>query len=235
MTNKLTNSNLKSNLLLVSNYRYKGDLHMTTTYKELTELMHERKSVRKFDATVSISKEEIEEMLTEATSAPSSSNTQSWRFMVIQDQDTKKKIKEFAFNQQQIETASTIIAVMADTEMYHNIDEIYQSNFKAGNIDKVNMENQIANAKALYPNAPTEMLLNIAAFDAGLITMQLMLIAKAKGYDTVPMGGFDKKQFAEQFNLESRYVPLILLAIGKAAAPAYGSTRLPLEKIVTFI
>ncbi len=208
---------------------------MTEKYTVLTELMHERKSVRTFDATATISKEEIEEMLTEATSAPSSSNTQSWRFMVIQNQDTKKKIKEFAFNQQQIETASTIIAVMADTEMYHNIDEIYQSNFEAGNIDKVNMENQINNAKALYPNAPKEVLLNIAAFDAGLISMQLMLIAKAKGYDTVPMGGFDKQQFSEQFNLESRYVPLVLIAVGKAAAPAYGSTRLPLEKIATFV
>ncbi|WP_192599726.1 nitroreductase family protein [Sporosarcina limicola] len=204
-------------------------------YNTLSEIIHERKSVRKFEASTEISKEEIAAMLSEATEAPSSSNTQSWRFIVIQDSEAKKKIKEFSFNQEQIETSSAIIAVIGDTEMHHNIDEIYRSNFEAGNIDKLNMERQIQNAKALYPIAPTEVLLNIASFDAGLISMQFMLIAKAKGYDTVCMGGFDKKQFAEKFELEDRYVPIVLIALGKAAAPAYGSTRLPLEKIATFI
>ena len=208
---------------------------MQEKYSILSEIMHERKSVRKFDSSYTISREEIEEMLIEATEAPSSSNLQPWRFMVIQDDDTRKRMKEFSYNQQQLDTASAIIAVIADTEMYHNVDEIYQSNFEAGYMDKANMENQISNAKALYPKAPFEARLNIAAFDSGLISMQLLLIAKAKGYDTVTMGGFDKQQFAKEFDLEDRYAPLVLIGVGKAAAPAYGSSRLPLEKIVTFI
>ncbi|REB08095.1 nitroreductase family protein [Sporosarcina sp. BI001-red] len=208
---------------------------MTELFAPLSEVIHARKSVRKFDSEYQIAPEVIEDMLQEATLAPSSSNLQPWRFIVIQDEEAKKKIKEFSFNQEQMETSSAIIAVIGDTEMYHNIDEIYLSNLKAGNIDEVNVQRQIDNAKALYPNAPTDARLTIAAFDAGLVSMQLMLIAKAKGYDTVPMGGFDKAQFAKEFNLEERYVPLVLIALGKAAAPAYGSTRLPLEKITTFV
>ncbi len=208
---------------------------MTELFAPLSEVIHTRKSVRKFDPAYSIEQTEITEMLQEATLAPSSSNLQPWRFIVIQDPDTKKKIREFSFNQEQIETASAIIAVVADTEMYHNIDEIYMANLKAGHIDERNVAIQIGNAKALYPNAPKEARLNIAAFDAGLVSMQLMLIAKAKGYDTVPMGGFDKAQFAEAFDLGDRYVPLVLIALGKAAAPAYGSTRLPLDTITKFV
>ncbi|VDG89510.1 Putative NAD(P)H nitroreductase yodC [Lysinibacillus sphaericus] len=208
---------------------------MTELFAPLSEVIHARKSVRKFDSEYQIAPEVIEEMLQEATLAPSSSNLQPWRFIVIQDDQAKKKIKEFSFNQEQMETSSAIIAVIGDTEMYHNIDEIYLSNLKAGNIDEVNVQRLIDNAKALYPSAPTDARLTIAAFDAGLVSMQLMLIAKAKGYDTVPMGGFDKAQFAKEFNLEDRYVPLVLIALGKAAAPAYGSTRLPLEKITTFV
>ncbi|WP_432353603.1 nitroreductase family protein [Sporosarcina sp. A2] len=208
---------------------------MTELFAPLSEVIHARKSVRKFDSEYQIAPEVIEDMLQEATLAPSSSNLQPWRFIVIQDEEAKKKIKEFSFNQEQMETSSAIIAVIGDTEMYHNIDEIYLSNLKAGNIDETNVKIQIDNAKALYPNAPTDARLTIAAFDAGLVSMQLMLIAKAKGYDTVPMGGFDKAQFAKEFNLEDRYAPLVLIALGKAAAPAYGSTRLPLEKITTFI
>ncbi|WP_025784179.1 nitroreductase family protein [Sporosarcina sp. D27] len=208
---------------------------MTELFAPLSEVIHARKSVRKFDSEYQISPEIIKEMLQEATLAPSSSNLQPWRFIVIQDEETKKKIKEFSFNQEQMETSSAIIAVIGDTEMFHNIDEIYMANLEAGYIDEVNVQRQIDNAKALYPNAPTDARLTIAAFDAGLVSMQLMLIAKAKGYDTVPMGGFDKAQFAKEFNLEDRYVPLVLIALGKAAAPAYGSTRLPLEKITTFV
>lgn len=208
---------------------------MTELFAPLSEVIHARKSVRKFDSDYQIAPEVIEEMLQEATLAPSSSNLQPWRFIVIQDDEAKKKIKEFSFNQEQMETSSAIIAVVGDTEMYHNIDEIYLSNLEAGNIDEVNVQRQIDNAKALYPNAPADARLTIAAFDAGLVSMQFMLIAKAKGYDTVPMGGFNKAQFAKEFNLEDRYAPLVLIALGKAAAPAYGSTRLPLEKITSFV
>ena len=125
--------------------------------------------------------------------------------------------------------------MIGDTEMYHNIDEIYLSNLAAGNIDEEHVQIQIQNAKAAYPNAPLEVRRNIATFDAGLVSMQLMLIAKARGYDTVPMGGFDKQQFAESFELESRYEPLVLIALGKAASPAYGSTRLPIDSITTYM
>ncbi|MBY0122104.1 nitroreductase family protein [Bacillus sp. S/N-304-OC-R1] len=208
---------------------------MTETYTVLSEVIRERKSVRKFDPSYTISKEEIASMLKQATEAPSSSNLQPWRFIVIQDQETKKKVKQIAYNQEQIETCSAVIAVIADTEMHHNIDKIYRSNFEAGNIDEINLERQTQNAKALYPSVPSEVRMNIASFDTGLISMQLMLLAKAKGYDTVCMGGFNKKQFAEEFELDSRYAPVVLIALGKAAAPAYNSTRMAVEEIATFI
>lgn len=208
---------------------------MTEKYTVLSEVIRERKSVRKFDPSYTISKEEIASMLKEATEAPSSSNLQPWRFIVIQDLETKKKVKQIAYNQEQIETCSAVIAVIADTEMHHNIDKIYRSNFEAGHIDVTNLERQTQNAKALYPSAPPEVRMNIASFDTGLISMQLMLLAKANGYDTVCMGGFNKKQFAEAFELDSRYAPVVLIALGKAASPAYNSTRMNVEEIATFI
>ena len=42
--------------------------------------MHERKSVRKYDENFKIPQQQLEELLVEATSAPSSSNLQPWRF-----------------------------------------------------------------------------------------------------------------------------------------------------------
>ena len=56
----------------------------------LEKLMDERKSVRKYEPGVTIPREQIQHILEQATSAPSSSNLQPWRFLVIDDQDKRK-------------------------------------------------------------------------------------------------------------------------------------------------
>ena len=200
--------------------------------KSLTELINERHSVRKYDVTYKISKEEINDILKEATKAPSSSNLQPWRFIVIEEQEVKKELRTIANNQEQVETASAVIAVIGDKEMYKSVEKVYRSAFEAGYLDEVSMNRLIENTNKTYPFASEEILKNIASFDAGLVSMQLMLIAKDRGYDTVPMGGFSKEQFAKKFDLPERFFPVVLIAIGKAAAPAHHTTRLPLDDVL---
>lgn len=201
----------------------------------LYKVMKERKSVRVYDPNFKIEKEELEEMLTLATSAPSSSNLQAWNFIVIQDQEVKKELRAIANNQAQVEQSSAVIAVLGNIDAYKNVEKIYTQNVEAGHMDESIKERTVANTYAMYPNAPVEARMNIAAFDAGLVSMQLMLVAKERGYDTIPMGGFDKAKFAERFELPEHLFPIVLIAVGKAAAPAFGTTRLPLEDVATFI
>lgn len=207
----------------------------TTTESGLYKVMKERKSVRIYDPTFKIPKEEIEELLTMATSAPSSSNLQAWNFIVIQDQDVKKELRAIANNQAQVEESSAIIAVLGNIDAYKNVEKIYTQNVEEGYMDEAIKERTIANTYKVYPNAPVEARMNIAAYDAGLVSMQLLLLAKERGYDTIPMGGFDKAKFAERFDLPEHLFPIVLIAIGKAAAPAFGTSRLPIEEVTRFI
>lgn len=201
----------------------------------LYTLMKARKSVRVYDPNFKISKEEIEEMIKQATSAPSSSNLQPWSFLVIQDPEVKKELREIANNQEQVETSSAVIAVLGNHEMYTKVEQIYNQNFTEGHMSETVKNQIIESTKRIYPQISKEARMNIASFDAGLISMQLMLIAKEKGLDTVTMGGFDKVKFSERFKLPANIFPIVLIALGKAAAPAYGSSRLPLSEIVRFI
>ncbi|MFF2797202.1 nitroreductase family protein [Lysinibacillus xylanilyticus] len=205
-----------------------------TTIKPVKQIMHERKSVRKYNPNTTISRETIMQLLEDATSSPSSSNMQPWRFIVIDDKEIQKNINIFSFNQEQIETASAIIAVIGDTEMYLNAEGIYAKNVELGYMPEDIASKLAQDSLAMYGAIPKEALLNIVHFDAGLISMQIMLLAKEMGYDTVAMGGFDKSKFAEYMELPSNEVPILLLAIGKAAGPAYGSSRLPIERLVRF-
>lgn len=205
---------------------------MSNQSNPLMDVIKERHSVRKYDPDFKISEQEIEGILKDATLAPSSSNLQSWRFLVITDQEKKKELRAIANNQEQVETASAVIAVLGDKEMYRNAEKVYRSANEAGFMDEANMNRLIQSTHSTYPNAPEEIRKQIASFDAGLVTMQLTLIAKDRGYDTVIMGGFDKQKFVEKFNIQERFFPIVLISLGKAGAPAFTTTRLPLEDVL---
>jgi nitroreductase len=205
---------------------------MSTEFKSLSEIIKDRRSVRKYDSTYSIQREEIEEILLGATLAPSSSNLQPWRFVVVEDQAAKKDLCSIAYNQEQVEKASAVIAVLGDLEMFKNAEKVYQSAFESGFMTEENRKKMTENTVNLYSKASDEMRKNIANYDAGLVSMQIMLLAKDKGYDTVPMSGFNKDKFVKRFNIPDRFYPIVLIPIGKAAAPAHPTTRLPLEEVL---
>ncbi len=56
----------------------------------ISEVIRERRSVRKYDPGFTIDKEEIVEMLKEAVQAPSTSNLQPWEFIVFMDPEERK-------------------------------------------------------------------------------------------------------------------------------------------------
>ena len=200
----------------------------------LEKLMDERKSVRKYEPGVTIPREQIQHILEQATSAPSSSNLQPWRFLVIDDQEQKKELRIAGFNQAQIETSSAIIAVLGDNEMHKNAKQINDLNVELGYMPRDIADMMISNSESAYSNFSEIERTNIAHLDVGLISMQIVLLAKDMGYETVIMGGFDKVAFAKKYELPANELPMVLIAIGKAAVPARNSSRLPFEQIIRF-
>lgn len=48
------------------------------------------------------------------------------------------------------------------------------------------------------------------------------------------MGGYDVNKFVEAFNVPSQYIPVVLIAIAKAAKPARPSVRFPVEQTIVW-
>lgn len=192
-----------------------------------------RHSVRIYDETVKISKEEMTEILNEAATAPSSVNMQPWRFLVIDSEEGKAKLAPLAkFNQNQVNTSSAMIAVFGDLRNYDSMEEIYGTAVELGLMPQEVKDRQVAALSNYFSNIDPGLNRDTVLIDGGLISMQLMLVARAHGYDTCPIGGFEKDQIAEAFGLDKdRYVPIMLISIGKAKDAGYQSYRLPAEKI----
>ncbi|MHA6483052.1 nitroreductase family protein [Paenibacillus sp. strain BS8-2] len=198
------------------------------------EVLEGRRSVRKYDSSVRISDEDLLEMIQIAAKAPSSANMQPWRFMVVTDEELKQKLVPIAFNQSQVGEASAIVIVMADLQMYTLAEEIYSASVEAGFMNEETKKNMVTNYSNMYASLPEGKLRELVAFDTGLIAMQLMLTAHAKGYDTVPMGGYNADQAKALLGISDRYLPTLMLPIGKAVAKGHPTTRLPIDRIVSF-
>lgn len=202
-------------------------------------LFRERHSVRYFDASHKLSEQEIKELLNIAGSAPSSWNLQHWKFVAITEAAAKEKLLPIANGQKQVVDASLTIAILGDLEAGRNAEAVYGPVIRAGIEDAYAgyrshqaLFDQIEEAYAV--SASSSYRRDEAIRNASLAAMQLMLAAKAMGLDSGPMVGFDADAFVKAFHVPPRYVPVLLVAIGKAAKPARATSRFPVEDTIVW-
>jgi nitroreductase len=201
----------------------------TTLQQDPISILKERHAVKKYDSKVKMSKQEIKELIDLTQSAPSSWNLQHWKFLVFEDQAAKEKLLPIAYGQQQIVQASIDVAILGDLEANKNAEAIYTEAVKKGYMTQEIKNTLIQQIERAYQNP--QVARDQAVLNASLAAMQLMLSAKAMGYDSCPMGGFDVQKLVEAFQIPPRYIPIMLISIGKAAQPAYPSTRFPAEQV----
>lgn len=197
----------------------------------------ERRSIRKFDPTVKISKQEMKEILKDATRAPSSMNMQPWRFAVVESAEAKQKLKSVLLgNQLQLETSAAMIVIFTDLKKYDYAEKIFDSAIEAEIMPIEVKEKQLRNISNMIPDLSDELLEKSGLIDCGIVAMQLMQVAKERGFDTCPIGGFKHDLIASQLGYnEKRYKPVLIIAIGKKAEDGYLSTRLDIEDITMFM
>ena len=196
-------------------------------------VIHERSSIRKYNPSVSISADELSSIIEAAGKAPSAWNLQHWHFVAFKGSAAQQRLLPIAYNQQQIIEASAVIAVLGDAEANKNVDDVYDPLVETGLMRPEMKETLVSQINGAYKNK--QYARDAAISNAALAAMQFMLAAKAKGWDTCPIGGFNAEQFMSEFSIPRRYIPIMLITIGKAAAPARQSTRLPVNKVTTWV
>lgn len=206
--------------------------HLTETKPDFFRIIHERRAVKNYDVNYQMSEEEIRYLLRTASTAPSAWNLQHWKFVVIKDQVQKDILFGIADNQKQILEASIVVVVLGDLQADRNAGKVLELDIKAGRMTseiKSNLISQIEGAYAANPVWARDQ----AFSNASLAAMQLLLVAKAMGLDSCPMGGFDPIKLVNAFAIPDRYVPVMLITVGKAVEPAARpSERLPISETI---
>ncbi|MGX7265704.1 nitroreductase family protein [Enterococcus crotali] len=211
---------------------------MENTYREnnFETIMKGRRSVRNYDPAVKISHEEMEQIINDTVKAPSSVNMQPWRFTVVESEAGKATLAPLVrFNKLQNDTSAAMIVIFGDLNSFEHAEKIYGTAVEQNLMPQEVKERQLEVLSPLFEQMSTEDKKEMATIDGALAAMNLMLVARAYGYDTNPIGGFEREQIAEALGMDKeRYYPVMIVSIGKANEEGYHSYRLPATDITTW-
>jgi nitroreductase len=179
------------------------------------DAIRERRAVKNFDPSHEFSKQETEQLLDLAMQAPSSFNIQHWRLVNVTDKALRVKLREAAHDQAQVTEGSLLFVVTVDTKAWEKDPARYWVN-----APKEAQDILVPWISPFY--AGKEQLQRDEAMrSAGIMLQTMMLSAKAMGYDSCPMVGFDFDKVAELIHLPKDYAIAAMLVIGKGVKPAW--------------
>lgn len=173
-----------------------------------------RRSVKYYDSEHIISDEEINQLLSLAVLSPTAFNIQHWRFVVAKDPILRQNIRHAAWDQAQVTDSSLLLVLCADLNAWDKSPERYWKNADA------NVQNFILPAINQYYHKKDQVQRDEAMRSSGIAAQTIMLTAKAMGYDSCPMTGFDFSAVAKLINLPSDHIISMLIAIGKGVSDA---------------
>jgi len=196
---------------------------------ETFEAIEKRRSVKHYDAQHAMSSEEIEKLMSAAVLAPTSFNIQNWRFLVAQDPELRASMRAAAWDQAQVTDSSITVLVCGDLRAHARAPERYWADAPE------EVQNMLVPMIGKFYEGNDQLQRDEAMRPGGLAAQNLMLAAKAMGYDSCPMIGFDPVEVGRLVHLPDDYVITMMVTIGKAAKPAQSrGGQLPLSEVVSY-
>ncbi len=179
------------------------------------EAIRQRRAVKHFDPNHRFSAEELKSLLDVAIQTPSSFNIQHWRIVNVTDPALRAQLREAAYDQPQVTDASLLFVICADIKAWEKDPQRYWVNAPK--------EAQDILVPWIHPfyNDKEQLQRDEAMRSVGLMLQTLMIAAKAMGYDSCPMIGFDIDKVGQLIRLPADYAVGAMLVIGKGIQPAW--------------
>ena len=179
------------------------------------ETIKARRSIKAYDPTHRFTSAEENQLIELAMQAPSSFNIQHWRLVKVSDPKLREQIRAVANNQAQVTEASLLFVICADTKAWDKNPQRYWRN-----APKEVQDILVPWIKPFYQDKP-QLQRDEALRSVGFVAQTMMLAAKAMGYDSCPMIGFDIAKVGELIRLPEDHIVGMMLDIGKGIKPAF--------------
>ncbi|OEU50764.1 MAG: nitroreductase [Desulfobulbaceae bacterium S3730MH12] len=191
------------------------------------EAIKARRAIKHYDPNHSMTKEEVDELLSLAILSPTAFNIQNWRFVVLTDPELRKQVREVAWDQAQVTDASLFIVLCADLKSWEKQPDRYWVNAPQ------EVQEFMIPAIDNYYRGKEQVQRDEAMRSCGIVAQTLMLTAQSMGYNSCPMDGFDFEKAAELIHLPENHIIAMFVAIGKGTKEAWPRPgQLDLDELV---
>jgi len=197
-----------------------------------------RRSIRKFIPD-DVQEDMVNQMLEAARLAPSASNRQPWRFLVVRDREIRKQLSRICLGQRFIEEAPVVIVCFGDFERYSDAARKKRRQESVDSGVASTASGRFADPEFItyiysLPVPPREQLVTPVVANTYIAIEHLVLMATALGLSTCWVGGFeDPAEINRLFGLNDTLLPVAVIPVGYAAGQIPPPrSRLPFEEII---
>ena len=186
--------------------------------KPLSQAIRERRSTPSFDGAP-IPNEDLRKILDAGRLAPSGYNMQPWRFVVVQSEEGRRRLRAAAYNQGKVEEASAVIVACGDADGWRrDLDQMLQQGREGGMPESyaAQARNSVPNYLSSFSSDEMHGWLNKMV---AIAVTHMMLMAEVMGYDTAMLEGFEQDKVHEVLRLPLSYWAVALLAVGHCNGP----------------
>jgi nitroreductase len=177
--------------------------------------IEQRRAIKHYDPEHKLTDDETEKLFQLAMLSPTAFNIQHWRFVNVKDPELRKQIQPLAWGQAQVVDASLLIILTADLKAWEKEPQRYWRNAAS------EVQDFMLPAINTYYKGKDQVQRDEAFRSMGIAAQTLMLSAKAMGYDSCPMDGFDFDAVGKLINLPDDHVIGQFVVIGKAIKEAW--------------
>ena len=191
------------------------------------EAIYARRAVKHYDPEHQFTDDELNKLMEAVIQSPTSFNIQNWRFVLVSDKETRQKVREAAFDQAQITDASLLFVLTADLKAWAKDPAQYWRNAPK------EVQDILVPWMGPFYEGKDQTQRDEAMRSCGIAAQTLMLGAKAMGYDSCPMIGFEADKVGEIINLPEDHTVAMIVVVGKATKPAWPKPgQLPLADVL---
>lgn len=196
---------------------------------DYAEVVMQRYATKKFDGRM-IDDAKVIQLLDIIRYSPSAFNLQPWRIKVVTAARIKEKLVPATNNQPQVVTCSHLLVFCANPELEPLIGKV-EDTLNQTDMPKDVIGQYIQLITGYVTTMTPDRKLAFAREQVHIALCNAVNGAKALGFDSCPMGGFDPNAYADMLFLPEPLVPTVLCAIGYAADAPQQKIRFPREEI----
>ena len=218
---------------------------MTEMQDTIIKAFNFRHATKEFDAQKKISESDFNTILETGRLSPSSLGLEPWRFIVVENEALKDKLKPYSWGaQKQLDSASHFVIILARKNVTASSEYVQHiisgiKKYEESTIPAV--EDKFNNFQTnFHINDSERTLLDWASKQTYIALTNMMTSAALLGIDSCPMEGFDLDKVTEILAEEDvvdteHFAPSVMVAFGYRKNEPKDKVRQPAEDVIEWI